>query len=80
VCVREGIFPCSAVVKEVRSMCIAQLQVSVWGGVKGLAGIGVTPKRGGTLSGRVPPAEYQSQSLLCMLVTCGGVGRFRPSK
>ena len=57
-----------------------QLQVSVWGGVYGLTNVGVSLMIGGMLLWCMSRVEYQSRSLLCMLMACGGCGRFRPSK
>ena len=74
-----GILPCSIVDNDVRSMCIAQLRVSVWGGVYGRVIVGIPCCREGIVLWLCVAVVYHSLSLLWMLVGGGKVGRFSPS-
>ena len=74
-----GILPCSIVDNEVRSMCMSQLHVSVWGGVWGRVIVGVSCRREGIVLWLCVAVVYHSLSLVWMLVIGGVVGRFSPS-
>ena len=66
-------------VSDVMSMCIAQLQLIVWGGVLGRWIVGVSCCREGIGVWLCVDVAYHSLSLLWMLVVVGGLGRLSPS-
>ena len=61
---------------DVGSMCIAQLQLYVWGGVLGRWIVGISYYREGIEVRLCVGFVYHSLSLLWMLVVAGGMGRF----
>ena len=67
------------VVSDVRSMCIAQLQLSFWGGVLGRWIVGVSCCRERIGMWLCADVAYHSLSYLWMLMVVGELGRLSPS-